>query len=189
MPGPTALLQGYLVLLGLERGVELFLSNRNARRLMAAGGVEAGRDHYPAMVAFHVIFLVACAAEPIVWPRPWPRAASLAALGLALLAMALRWWAVSALGGRWSTRIVVLPGAPPVIGGPYRFLRHPNYLAVAIELLAVPLVGGAVATAAAATFGNFFLMLLRIPAEEEALGSAWKRAFVDRRRPSAGDAP
>ena len=81
------------------------------------------------------------------WPRDWPRAASLAALTLALLAMALRWWAVATLGRRWSTRIIVLPGRPLVTGGPYRVLRHPNYLAVVVELAAVPLIGGAVITA------------------------------------------
>jgi len=109
--------------------------------------------------------------EPLVVPRPWPLAASLGALGLGLLAMTLRWWAVATLGGRWSTRIIVLPGAPLVTGGPYRFLRHPNYLAVVLELLAVPLVGGAVFTAVVATIGNLLLLAVRIPAEEEALGA------------------
>jgi methyltransferase len=129
------------------------------------------------MVVFHVGFLVACAVEPLLWPRPWPPAASLAALAAALLAQGLRWWAVASLGRRWSTRVVVRPGAPPVTGGPYRWLAHPNYLAVALELLAVPLIGGAVATAAAATLGNAALMAVRIPAEERALGAAWARAF------------
>jgi methyltransferase len=102
---------------------------------------------------------------------------ALVALAAALLAQGLRWWAVVSLRGRWTTRIVVLPGATPVTGGPYRWLRHPNYLAVVVELLAVPLIGGAVVTAAAATLGNAALLAVRIPAEERALGAAWAAAF------------
>jgi methyltransferase len=182
VPGPVHLLHGYLVLLVAERLVELVLSTRNARRILAAGGIEAGRGHYRAMVLFHAAFLAACAVEPLLWPRAWPPAVSLAALLLALLAMALRWWAVASLGGRWSTRIVVLPGAAPVVGGPYRHLRHPNYLAVVVELLAVPLLGGAVVTAVVATVGNALLLAVRIPAEERALGAGWAEALASRPR-------
>jgi methyltransferase len=184
MPAPTALLHGYLVLLVAERALELVVSRRNARRALAAGGVEAGRGHYPVMVLFHAAFLLACAAEPVLWPRPWPTAAAAAALSVALLAQGLRWWVIVTLGGRWSTRIIVLPGAPPVVGGPYRFLAHPNYLAVVVELLAVPLIGGALVTAVLATLGNAALLAIRIPAEEQALGQGWARAFG--RRPGAG---
>lgn len=170
MPGPVTLLQAYLVVLLVERGAELLLSTRNARRALAAGGIEAGRGHHPAMVLFHAGFLAACAAEPLLWPRAWPAAASLGALAVALLAMALRWWAVATLGPRWSTRIIIHPGLPLVSGGPYRILKHPNYLAVVLELLAVPLIGGALLTAAAATAGNLVLLSVRIRAEEVALG-------------------
>jgi methyltransferase len=177
MPAPTALLHGFLVLLALERLVELAVAARNAARLRARGAVEHGRGHYPAMVLFHLGFLLACALEPLLLPRPWPLTASLAALAAALLAQGLRWWAVAALGGRWTTRILVLPGASPVTEGPYRWLAHPNYAAVALELLAVPLIGGALLTAAAATLGNAVLLSVRIPAEERALGALHARAF------------
>lgn len=179
-PAPIGL--GLLALVALERGVELAVSRRNARRALAAGGVEAGRGHHRAMVAFHALFLVACAAEPVLLPRPWPRAATLAGAAAVLAAQALRWWAVATLGTRWSTRIVVLPGAAPVTGGPYRFLRHPNYLAVVIELAALPLALGAVHTALVATLGNAALLAVRIPAEERALGPAWAAAFRGRPR-------
>jgi methyltransferase len=182
MPAPRSILLGYLALLVVERGIELRLSRRNARRALAAGGVEVGRGHYPAMVLFHVAVLAACAVEPLLAPRPWPLPVSLVALAAALLAQGLRWWAVATLGPRWSTRIVVLPGAPPATGGPYRFLRHPNYLAVVLELAAVPLIGGAVLTAAGAALGNALLLGIRIPAEERALGPGWARAFEGRRR-------
>ena len=189
VPPPVALLHGYLVVLLAERAAELVVSTRNTRRALATGGVEVGRGHYPAMVVFHAAFLAACAVEPLLWPRDWPRAASLAALTLALLAMALRWWAVATLGARWSTRIVVLPGLPLVTGGPYRVLRHPNYLAVVVELAAVPLIGGAVITAGLATLGNLLLLAVRIPAEERALGAGRERALPGRPYPSPRDRP
>jgi methyltransferase len=180
--GATTLLHGYLALLLLERSVELVVSSRNARRAVAAGAVETGRGHYPVMVIFHASFLVAAAVEPIVLPRAWPLAAAIPALLLALAAQALRWWAVATLGARWSTRIVVPPGSTPVTGGPYRFLRHPNYVAVALELAAVPLIGGALLTCAVASLGNALLLTARIPAEERALGPTWRRAFERRPR-------
>jgi methyltransferase len=180
MPTPRLLLLGWLLLLVVERGLELLRSRRNVRAALAAGGVEAGRGHYPAMVAFHAAFLAGCAVEPFLAPRPWPLAAAIGALLVAALAQGLRWWAVLTLGPSWSTRIVVVPGVPPVTGGPYALVRHPNYLAVTVELLAVPLIGGAVLTAALATLGNALLLSLRIPAEERALGAPWARAFAAR---------
>jgi methyltransferase len=170
MIAPVTLLQAWLLLLVAERGVELWLSARNTRRALAAGGVETGQGHYPAMVLLHALFLPACALEPLLWPHPWPWPLALAALVVALLAMALRWWSIATLGERWSTRIVIRPGLGLVRAGPYRLLRHPNYLAVALELLAVPLIGGAVVTAAVATIANLLLLAVRIRAEEQALG-------------------
>jgi methyltransferase len=172
----------FLAALALERGAELAVSSRNARRALARGGIEVGRGHYPAMVLFHAGFLLACAAERLLWPARWPLAATLAALALALGAQGLRWWAVAALRGRWTTRVVVVPGEPPVTAGPYRFVRHPNYLAVVVELLATPLVLGAWRTAVAFTLGNAILLAVRIRAEERALGPAWREAFAGRPR-------
>jgi methyltransferase len=171
----------FLGLLACERGGELALSARHARRLRARGAVELGRGHYPAMVAFHGAFLAACAAEALRFPAAPPPIA-LAALGGALLAQALRWWAVAVLGERWTTRILVLPGEPPVTGGPYRFARHPNYLAVALEVACVPLAFGSWRTALLFSGGNALLLAIRIRAEERALGDAWARAFHDRPR-------
>jgi len=187
-------LAAYLAFLGLfaaERGAELWLSARNARRLLARGGVEAGRGHYGPMVAFHALFLAACAAEAVSHPAP-PPAAALAAAALACAAQALRWWAIATLGERWSTRVVVLPGAPPVTGGPYRLVRHPNYLAVAVEIACLPLAYGAWRTALLFSAGNALLLAVRIAAEERALGAPWAAAFRGRPRliPGGGrDAP
>jgi methyltransferase len=171
----------FLGLLGLERLLEMAVSSRHARGLLARGGVEVGRGHWRPMVLFHAAFLGACLAEALLWPEP-PPAAALLALAGALLAQGLRWWAVAALGERWSARVIVLPGAPPVTGGPYRFLRHPNYLAVVLEMACVPLAFGSWRTALLASLGNAWLLSVRIRAEERALGEGWARAFARRRR-------
>jgi methyltransferase len=173
---------GFLGLLAVERLFELGLARRNAARAFARGGVEVGRGHYRVMGAFHALFLVACAAEVALLRRPFPGALGLAALGVAAAAQGLRYWAVAALGERWSTRVIVVPGLPPVTAGPYRYLRHPNYAAVILEMAAVPLIHGAFWTAAAFSLGNAVLLSVRVRAEEAALGPAYAEAFARRPR-------
>jgi methyltransferase len=171
-----------LVLVALERGVELLLSTRNARLALARGAVETGQGHYPVMSVFHGAFLVSCALEVVILQRPFPGAVGWIALAVVLAAQALRYWAVATLGWRWNTRIVVVPGAVPITGGPYRFVRHPNYVAVIAEMLALPLVHGAWLTAIAFSLGNAWLLRVRIRAEEQALGEPWAHAFAGRPR-------
>jgi methyltransferase len=163
----------YLVLLGAtaaERIVELVLSARHARAAFARGGVEYGRAHFPALVALHVGLLLACAAEVLLAGRPflpwlgWPM------LALVLLSQALRYWCIATLGQQWNTRVIVVPGAGRVSGGPYRFLPHPNYVAVVVEGVALPLVYTAWITALVFTVVNAVLLVgVRIPVEERAL--------------------
>ena len=175
-------LHAYLALvaaLAAQRAVELALSERNARGLRALGGIEAGRGHYPAMVTLHAAFLVACAAAAIAARRPPPAILAAAALVMLGVAQAIRWWAIASLGARWTTRVIAIPGAAPVVAGPYRFIRHPNYLAVALEIAAVPLVYGAWRTALLFSATNAVILALRIRAEEHALGVAWASAFRD----------
>jgi len=174
----TAAYLGLLGLLAAERGLELRRSARNARRALRQGAREFGRGHYPAMVAMHAAFFPACAAEVLILRRPFPGAWGFFALGAVGAAQALRLWAIATLGERWTTRIVAAPGAPPVTTGPYRFIRHPNYLAVGIELAAVPLVHGAWLTAGAFSLANAALLAARIRAEERALGAAWTTHFA-----------
>lgn len=182
MVSPSHAYLGLLGLLAVERLVELVLSKRNAARAFARGGVETGRAHYRVMVVFHSLFLVACVAEPYGLERPFPGTPGWAALGVALGAQALRYWAIASLGERWNTRIIVVPGLAPVTRGPYRFLRHPNYVAVVLELAAVPLVHGAWMTALVFSLGNALLLRVRIRAEEEALGALYAETFADRPR-------
>jgi methyltransferase len=172
-------LWAYLALLGAvagERGAELAVSTRNSRRLLARGGVETGKALYVAMVTFHALFLPALALGAIAYPRPPGPWAWLAVAG-AVAAQGLRWWAVRTLGERWSTKVIVVPGAKPVTGGPYRFLRHPNYLAVVVEMACLPLAWGMWRLALLFTLGNAVILALRIRDEERALGPAWEKAF------------
>ena len=160
-----------VAVVGAERLVELALTKRHARRLAARGGYQVGRGHYPVMVVLHGGLLAACLAEVLLLDRPF-----LSSLGWSMavvvgLTMALRWWAISTLGERWTTTVWVLPGEPAVGGGPYRYLRHPNYLAVAVEVAALPLVHTAWWTALAFGAGNLFLLRHRIGVEEAALAA------------------
>jgi methyltransferase len=165
----------YLVLVALvavERLAELAVSVRNARWSFRRGARETGRGHFPPMVALHTGLLVGCALEAVVAHRPFLPALGWPMLALVLAAQALRWWCVATLGHRWNTRVIVLPGAPLVAGGPYRWLRHPNYLAVVVEGCALPLVRTAWITAL--TFGvlNALLLTVRIRCENAALAGA-----------------
>lgn len=176
----------YLVLLALlaaERGVELRLSRRNAALAFAQGGIERGQRHFRVMKLLHTAFFAACAAEVVLLRRPFLPALGAAMLAVALGAQALRWWAIASLGPRWNVRVIVVPGAPAVRRGPYRFLRHPNYLAVVLEGFAVPLVHGAWLTALVFSAANAVLLAVRIRCEEEALADHC--AYADR----LGDLP
>lgn len=156
-----------------ERLAELVVSARHARWAFAQGGVERGRGHFPAMVALHTALLVAPVVEVVVADRPFLPWLGWPALALVVAAQALRWWCIATLGRQWNTRVIVVPGRPLVSRGPYRWptrLRHPNYVAVTLEGVALPLVHTAWVTALVFTLLNAVLLLrFRIPAEERAL--------------------
>jgi methyltransferase len=162
----------FLVLLGLvavERLVELVVSRRNTAQSLARGGREYGAGHYPVMVALHTGLLVGAAAEVLLADRPFVPALGWPMLVLVIAAQALRWWCIATLGGQWSTRVVVVPGLPLVTSGPYRLMRHPNYLAVVVEGFALPLVHSAWLTAAVFSACNLALLRVRVRVEERAL--------------------
>ncbi|MEU7137097.1 isoprenylcysteine carboxyl methyltransferase family protein [Streptomyces sp. NPDC046261] len=165
----------YALLVGAvaaERGVELVVALRNARWSLARGGVETGRGHYPPMVALHTGLLAGCLLEVVLGDRPFVPALGWPMLGVLLCAQGLRWWCVRALGRRWNTRVIVVPGLPLATGGPYRLLRHPNYVAVVAEGLALPLVHTAWVTAVVFTALNAVLLTVRVRCEETALRTA-----------------
>lgn len=152
-----------------ERLAELVVARRNTRWSLARGGVESGREHYPAMVALHTALLAGCLAEVHLADRPFPPVLGWVMVAAVVAAQALRWWCIRSLGPRWNTRVIVVPGLPRVTGGPYRWLTHPNYVAVAAEGLALPLVHGAWVTALVFTALNAVLMVVRIRCEDGAL--------------------
>jgi methyltransferase len=172
----------FLVLLAAERLFELRLSHRNARASFARGGVEVGRAHYRVMTALHTAFLLCCALEVVGWRRPFPGALGVLALLGALASQGLRYWAIATLGARWNTRVIFVPDERPVVAGPYRWVRHPNYVAVIAEIALVPLVHGAWVTAVAFTIANAALLAVRIRTEERALGGSYAVAFAGRPR-------
>jgi methyltransferase len=153
------------------RLVELRIAGRNRRRLLARGGVEVAPGHYRWMVLQHAAFLIACPLEVWLLDRPFFPPLAAAMLFLVVPATALRYWVIRTLDGRWTTRIVILPGTPPVVGGPYRWIRHPNYLAVCAEIAALPLVHTAWLTAVVFSVLNAVVLRVRIRAEEGALKS------------------
>ena len=160
-----------VVAVAAERLVELVISRRHERALRARGAVETGAGHYPLMVGLHAALLLGAPSEVLLLDRPflpwlgWPMLAVVAAT------MALRYWVIATLGERWTTRVLVLPGAPLVARGPYRFLRHPNYLAVVLEVAALPLVHTAWITALVCSLANLLVLTLRIRVEDAALRS------------------
>lgn len=162
----------YLLILavGVERLVELIVAKRNARWAFANGGKEFGHSHYPVMVVLHTALLLGCIVEPWALHRPfigwlgWPM------LVIAGLSQVLRWWCITTLGQRWNTRVIVLAQAPLVRLGPYRWLHHPNYVAVVAEGVALPLVHTAWLTALGFTIANALLLSVRIRVENSALG-------------------
>ena len=157
---------GVVAAVGLLRLVELHVARRNGEWARARGGVEFGRGHYPFMVALHTALLVGCVAEVLLLDRPflpwlgWPM------LALLVASSSLRWWCIRTLGPQWNTRVLVVPGLPLVTGGPYRWLRHPNYVAVVTEVAALPLVHSAWMTAAVVSVLNLALLTVRIRVED-----------------------
>ena len=164
----TAFLVLAVALVTAQRLLELTLARRNERKARAKGAVERGREHYPFMIALHSLWLASTLVEgalrgpelPPYWPVP---------LALFLLAQLLRYWAVFSLGESWNTKILVVPGAKLVRRGPYKYLNHPNYVVVVVEILTFPLIFGAWVTALVFTALNVALLYVRIREENKAL--------------------
>ena len=164
----TVLLILAVAVLSVQRLLELALARRNERKARVRGAVERGKSHYPFIVGLHSLWLFSTLVEGLVrGPEPpslWP-----VALGLFLLVQPLRYWAIFSLGPYWNTKILVVPGARPVARGPYRYVSHPNYVVVVVEVLTFPLVFGAWTTALVFTALNAAVLYVRIREENRAL--------------------
>jgi methyltransferase len=167
-----ALFTALVLVVGLERLAELVVSKRNAAWSAARGGVESGRGHYPPMVLLHTGLLVGALVEVWVADRPFVPWLGWPALALVLASQGLRWWCITTLGHRWNTRVIVVPGMPLVTNGPYRWFSHPNYVAVVVEGVALPLVHTAWVTAVVFTVLDAALLTVRLRVEEQALRAA-----------------
>lgn len=154
---------------GVERLLELVVAKRNLAWALDRGGQETGFGHYPFMVVLHTGLLVGCLVEVFVADRPFLPLLGWPMLVLVVAAQGLRWWCIRTLGPQWNTRVVIVPGMPLVSGGPYRFFSHPNYVAVVVEGVALPLVHSAWVTAVVFTVLNAALLTVRIRTEDRAL--------------------
>jgi methyltransferase len=155
-----------LSLVTAQRLAELIVSRRHTRALLARGAYEVGAGHYPLIVAVHAAWLAAlwwlAPGRPVLWPL----------IGLFVLLQGARLWVLATLGERWTTRIIVLPGAPLVARGPFRLVRHPNYLVVIAEIALLPLAFGLWQVALIFSLLNAAVLTVRIRAEEKALDTA-----------------
>jgi methyltransferase len=154
-----------LALVTAQRLGELVLANHNTTRLKAQGAYEVAPGHYPLIVILHAAWLVG------LWALAWNRPLSLPLAALFIVIEGLRVWVLMSIGSRWTTRIIILPGAPLVRRGPYRFIPHPNYTVVAAEILVLPLAFGLWWYALVFTALNAAVLFIRIRAENAALAA------------------
>lgn len=160
---PAAVAPIVLGFVTAQRLSELVIARRNTRRLLARGAFELGAAHYPAIVLLHAAWLVG------LWLLAWRRPPSLPWLVVYTALEAARLWVLLTLGERWTTRIIVLPGAPLVARGPFRFLSHPNYAVVIAEIAVLPLTFGMPIYAAIFSVLNAAVLGVRVRAEETGL--------------------
>jgi methyltransferase len=163
MSGANQAAIAILALVSVQRLLELVYGRANEARLRAKGAVEFGHRHYPAIVGLHAAWLIG------LWWFAWDRSPGLAWLAVFVVLQILRIWILATLRGRWTTRILVLPGAPLVRAGPYRYFSHPNYAVVVGELFALPMVFGLLWYAIVFSLLNAAMLAVRIRAEDHAL--------------------
>ena len=170
-----------LVFVTAERLAELWLARRNTMALLARGAREAAPEHYPLIVALHMLWLAG------LWGLGWHAAVDAGWLAVFAALQGLRWWVLATLGRRWTTRIIVLPGASLVTTGPYRFMTHPNYAVVVGEIAVVPLSLGLAWYALAFSVANAAVLAIRIRAENAALKARVKE--LDQKTAPSGGRP
>ncbi|HMF44594.1 MAG TPA: isoprenylcysteine carboxylmethyltransferase family protein [Polyangia bacterium] len=185
MPGTTIFFLGLVGAVGALRLVEMRLSRRHQRAMAAGGTAPLPERVFPAMVALHTGVLAAAVIETLALGRPFVAALAIPAVVLVALANALRFWVIASLGIQWNVRVVAsTPALGVVTSGPYRFVRHPNYVAVFVELTALPLVHGAYLTAVAGALLHAAVLYRRIGLEESVLmaDESYRKAFARKPR-------
>lgn len=173
----------FLFIIILQRLTELFIAKRNEAHIKTMGGAEHGQKHYPLIVAVHMLFLLSLMAEVLMFNKEitplW-----MVILPIIAITQIIRYWAVFSLGVYWNTKIIIVPNIEVVAKGPYKFMRHPNYLVVAVEILLLPVLFQAYATAILFTVLNAAVLAIRIPAEEKALlqNTDYEGSFMTKNR-------
>ncbi|MEQ2528610.1 isoprenylcysteine carboxylmethyltransferase family protein [Bacillaceae bacterium CLA-AA-H227] len=157
-----------IVIIILQRLIELFIARKNEAWMMSQGGVEVGQSHYRYMVILHICFFISLLLEVFFFNRTSSSAWPILLIGFIFTQIG-RVWVILSLGRYWNTKIIVLPQANVVKKGPYQFLKHPNYVIVSLELIIIPLMFQAYFTAVLFTLLNILILSIRIPAEEKAL--------------------
>ena len=183
--GHCLLIVSVVAAAALQRGAELLMARRRLRLSAQETGALADREPgFAAIVAVHAAWLAGCALEPLLWPRPVPPALLWGAAAVWAAALLLRVWTLRTLGRLWHVRVIRRARQPIVTGGPYRFIRHPNYVVVFAEIAAVPLLLGAFATALLGSVANAVVLAGRIRREEAYLLAlpAYRAAFADKPR-------
>ncbi|NOY70707.1 MAG: hypothetical protein GXP53_14705 [Deltaproteobacteria bacterium] len=158
-----------LMLVGGERLIELRISKQNAAWAFKNGGFEVGKEHFKYMAALHTIFLFACGLEVLLLNRPFIPALGYSMLVLAVGVQILRYYLIAILGKYWNVRVIIVPDMPVINRGLYRYIRHPNYLGVIVEGVALPMIHTAWITALVFTVLNAWVLTIRIRCEERAL--------------------
>ena len=151
----------------LQRLSELYIARNNEKWLLAQGAVQYGQEHYPFMISLHTLFIVSLIAEYVL---RGPLAISWILLGVYILVMLFKYWCLSSLGKYWNTKIYRIPNVYPVMKGPYKFLKHPNYMEVVCEIAIIPLVFQLYYTAIIFTLLNAWMLYVRIGVENK----VWK---------------
>lgn len=161
----------FLLFIILQRVAELVLARRNEKTLKSQGAIEFDKDGYGAIAAMHIAFFISLICEKIFLHRTlntyWPLFVT-----LFVAAQVLRYWAIRSLGVHWNTKVLVIPGKKLVTKGPYKYIRHPNYIAVITEIAAIPLIFSCYITATVFSLLNLILLRRRIMIEESALRKA-----------------
>ncbi|WP_010094575.1 isoprenylcysteine carboxyl methyltransferase family protein [Ornithinibacillus scapharcae] len=157
-----------------QRLIELIIAKNNEKWMKARGGIEAGSDHYKWFVYLHVLFFISILLETISKPDHVTNSINYLYFTVFIAAQLARVWCIHSLGRFWNTKIIILPRVALIRKGPYKYIKHPNYVIVAVELFIIPMLFGAYITAIVFPILHISLLRIRIPAEEKALASTSK---------------
>lgn len=161
----------FLLFIILQRAAELALAKRNEKILKSQGAIEFDKNGYRVIVVMHVVFFISLISEKVFLDRTLNRY-WIFFISIFAVAQIVRYWAIRSLGAHWNTKVLAIPGKKLVTRGPYKYIRHPNYVAVITEIAVIPLIFSCYITATVFSLLNLILLRRRIKIEEDALTTA-----------------